>query len=40
MRNAKDRYPKTTVGSEGYLQIVTPIPGTGVPDGGCNENKI
>lgn len=39
MRNAKDRYPKATVGSAGYLQITTPLPVIGVPDEGCRENQ-
>lgn len=35
MRNTTDRYPKTTVGSDGYLHITTPFPVIGVPDAGC-----
>ena len=39
MRNATDKYPKTTVGSEGYLQITTPFPVIGVPAAGCRDQR-
>lgn len=33
-RKAAERYPKATLGSDGYLQITTPFPFIGVPDAG------
>lgn len=31
------RKPRATVGADGYWQITTPFPGTGVPAGGCGK---
>lgn len=39
MRNPTDKYPKTTVGSEGYLQITTPFPVIAVPAAGWRDHR-
>lgn len=40
MRNAKDKYPNTTVGSDGYLHITTPFPGIALPDAGYKKQQF